>query len=121
MRLVRTIADDTATLIRKEAELARIELVDALNARLRAAIALVGAAVLGLFVLVFLGLAAEAALDGVMVDWAARLVVAGGAFLLIAMALLFARVKLRSPSMVPEETVRTVKEDMEWAKAQLKR
>lgn len=121
IRLVRDIADDTATLVKKEVELARQEMLEAINARLRAGAALAGAAVLGLLVLVFLGLAAEAGLDNVMADWAARLVVAGGALVIIGGAVLFARTKLKSPPIKPEETVRTVKEDVEWAKAQLKR
>jgi len=45
-----------------------------------------------------------------------------GAFLLLAVgAVLFAKLRMKSPPMAPEETKRTVKEDVEWAKTQLRR
>lgn len=121
MAVVRSIADDTATLVRKEIELARLELTEALSARLRAVAALLLGAVLGLVMLVFLGLAAEAALGGVMRGWAARLVVVGGFVVVAGIAFVAALGWLRRPSLMPEETKRTVKEDVEWLRAQLKR
>jgi hypothetical protein len=36
-------------------------------------------------------------------------------------AALFGLRRMKKPSLAPEETKRTVKEDVEWAKAQLKR
>jgi hypothetical protein len=46
----------------------------------------------------------------------------GGVFLLLAgAAFLFGKARMRSPSFSPEETKRTVKEDVVWAKQQLKR
>ena len=56
-----------------------------------------------------------------MAAWAAFLIVAG-VFLLLALgAVLFAKLRMKRPPMAPEETKRTVKEDVEWAKAQLRR
>lgn len=119
--LVKSIAADAATLVRKEVELAKQEVVEALAARAKAAAALAVAGVLGLIALVFLGSAAAAGLDNVMRPWASRLIVAA-AFLLIAGAAVFVGLrKLKKPSLAPEETKRTVKEDVQWAKAQLKR
>jgi hypothetical protein len=119
--LLRSIGTETATLIRKEVELGKQELLEAVMARLMAAGAGVAAGVMGLFVLAFLGLAAAAALDNVVRPWASRLIVAGGFLLIAAVAGLFAMRKLKKPRLAPNETVRTVKEDVEWAKAQLKR
>ena len=76
---------------------------------------------LALFVLVFLGIAAGLALATTMAAWAAFLIVAGAFLCLAGAAVLFAKVRLKTPPMAPEETKRTVKEDVEWAKAQLKR
>lgn len=121
IRIVRDIADDTATLVRQEVQLARQEVMDALAARLRAAAAFGVAGLMGVIVLVFLALAAEAGLQNVMTPWGARLVVAGGGLLLALMALGFAMMRVKRPPFKPEETVRTVKEDVAWAKAQLKR
>jgi hypothetical protein len=121
LELVRSISNDTVTLVRKEIELARQEILEAVTARLVAAGALGAAAVMGLFILAFLGLAAAAALDNVVRPWLSRLIVAGGFLLLAAGAAAFAVPRLKRPPIAPEETKRTVKEGMEWAKTQLKR
>jgi hypothetical protein len=48
--------------------------------------------------------------------------IVGGVFLLVAGgAAMFGLRRMKTPPMAPEETKRTVKEDVEWAKAQLKR
>jgi uncharacterized membrane protein YqjE len=121
VQLVRSIAADTSTLVRKEIELARQELTEAIKARVIGAAALGAAAVFGLLIVIFLGTAAAAALDLVFAKWLSRLIVAGGFLLLAGIAVMFGLRKLKKPSFAPEETKRTVKEDVEWAKAQLKR
>ena len=119
--LVRSIAGDTATLVRKEVELARREMIEAVVAKAKAAVAM-GAAAAAVFVgIVFGGAAAAAALDGVMSPWASRLVVAGGFFVLAGIAAMSGILRAKRPPLAPEMTVQTVKEDIEWAKAQLKR
>lgn len=82
--LLASIATDSATLIAKQVELARHELVESVTGKLKAAGAIAAAGVLGLLALVFLGSTAASALDLVLEPWASRLVVAG-AFLLITM------------------------------------
>src|SRR5207237_2115559 len=74
--LLRSIATDTSVLLRKEMELAKQEIVEAVTARMQAAAAMAAAGFLFIFMLVFLGLAAAVALDRVLPGWAARLVVA---------------------------------------------
>jgi putative superfamily III holin-X len=119
--LVRDIAGESQTLLRKEVELAKQEVMEAVMARVLAAAALAAAGLFGFFVLLFGALAAAAALDLVLPAWAAALIVAG-AFLLLALpAALLGMRRMKAPSLKPEETVRTVKEDVEWARAQLKR
>jgi hypothetical protein len=119
--LMRSIASDTAMLVRKEVELARREMLEALVARLKAAGAMAAAGGTVMIGLIFLALAAAHALDGVMASWAARLIVGGGFFLIAAMAAAFGLLRVKNPPLVPEKTVETVKEDVEWAKAQLNR
>jgi YihY family inner membrane protein len=121
VELLRTIGVDLSTLAKKEVELARQEVMEGLMARAKAAGALAAAAVLGLFVVGFVGLTAAEALDGVMRPWASRLVVAGCFLLLAGVAALFGARRAKRPSLAPQETKRTVKEDVEWAKRQLKR
>jgi uncharacterized membrane protein YqjE len=119
--LVRSIATDSSTLVRKEIELARLEIMEAVKARVVGAAALGAAAVFGLLLVIFLGAAAAAALDLVFARWLSRLIVAGGFLLMAAVAAMFGLRKMKKPPIAPEETKRTVKEDVEWAKAQLKR
>jgi nucleotide-binding universal stress UspA family protein len=121
VELVRGIASDSSTLMRKEVELAKQEILEAVTARMIAAGALAAAGLFAVFVLGFLGLAAGAALATVMSAWAAALIVAGGYALLAVPAVLFGIRKMKAPPMAPEQTKRTVKEDVEWARAQLKR
>jgi hypothetical protein len=119
--LVRSIATDTATLVRKEVELARQEIVEAIVARVKAAAAMAAAGVAALIGIVFLGAAAAHALESVMEPWAARLVVGGSFLLLAGLAAMIGLMRAKKPSIAPEMTVQTVKEDIQWAKAQLKR
>jgi hypothetical protein len=118
--LVRDIAAESQTLVRKEVELAKQEVLGAVMARVVAAAALGAAGIFGFFVLLFGALAAAAALDLVLPAWAAALVVAGAFLLLAGPAALLGIRRMKAP-LKPEETVRTVKEDVEWARAQLKR
>lgn len=119
--LVRSIATDTSTLVRKQVELAKQEIVEGIRAKATGAAALAVAGVFGLFVMGFLGLAAAYALDLVVDQWVARLIVAGVFLLLAAVAALFGLRSMKKRSIAPEETKRTVKEDVKWARAQLKR
>jgi len=121
IELVRAIAQDSSTLVRKELELARLEIKEAAMARAKGAAAFGAAAFMGMLAFIFLAITAAVALDIVLPKWLAWLI-EGGAFLVLAgMAAMFGLRKMKRPSMKPEETVRTVKEDVEWARAQLKR
>ena len=119
--LVRDIATQSQTLVRKEVELAKQEILEAVMAKVMAVGALAGAGLFGLFALLFAALAAAAALALVLPAWAAALIVAGGFLLLAVPAALIGIRRMKAPPLKPEETVRTVKEDVEWARAQLKR
>lgn len=119
--LLRAIAGDSAELVRREIELGREELVEAVTARLTAAASLATAGAFGLVALIFGGVAAVAALDLAWPLWLAALAVSA-AFGTVSLAgfAVGAR-RARRPPLVPEETARTIKEDFEWAKAQLRK
>ncbi len=119
-RLVGRVAGDVGTLVKKEAELARQEITEGISAKMKGAAAFAAAAALGLFVLGFLGAAGAAALALVMPTWAALLIVAGGFVLLAGGAALFGMAHMKRP-VAPEQAKRTIKEDVEWARAQLRR
>lgn len=120
-QLVRSIANDTTLLVKKEVELAKQELVEAIVARVKAAAAMLVAGLMAMFGVIFLGSAAAHALENVVDPWLARVVVGGGFFVLAGLAAAMGLLRAKKPPLKPEMTVETVKEDVEWAKAQLKR
>ncbi len=119
--LLRSIAADISTLVSKQIELAKQEIGEMVGARAKAVGVFGAAAVLGLFVIGFLGMAGAEALDLVLPRWAAMLIVAGVFGVLAAVAIVLARGWLRSSATKPELTQESLKEDVRWAKQQLKR
>lgn len=119
--LLRTIASDISLLVSKQIELAKQEIGEMVGARAKAAGVFGAAAVLGLFVIGFMGMAAAEALDLALPRWLAMLIVAGVFALLVGVAIVLARRWLRSGASKPELTQASLKEDVTWAKHQLKR
>jgi MFS family permease len=119
--LIRSIASDVSLLVTKQIELAKQEIGEMVATRAKAIGVFVAAAVLGLFVLGFLGMAGAEALDLALPRWAAMLIVAGMFGVLAAVAIVMARSWLRSSAAKPELTQESLKEDVRWAKQQLKR
>jgi membrane protein len=119
--LVRSIGTDTVTLVRKEIELAKQEVKEGLAARAKGAAAFAAAGVFGLFIVGFLGAAAAAGLAVVLPVWAALLIVAGVFFLLALVAALAGRSMMKGTSIGPTRAKENLKEDVKWARAQLRR
>jgi Putative Actinobacterial Holin-X, holin superfamily III len=115
--LVKQLADQTGTLVRQEVDLAKAELSQKGNQIGKGAGLLGGAGVVGL-----LGAGAIVAflimlLDGALPNWLSALIVG---VVLVAIAGVLAlqgrnRIRAAAPPL-PEQTVETVKEDVEWAK-----
>ncbi|OAI55633.1 hypothetical protein AYO48_03200 [Gaiella sp. SCGC AG-212-M14] len=115
--LLKQLANETTTLVRQELDLAKAEM------REKAGKAGAGAGMWGAAgVIALLGLGSLTAflilaLDGVMPNWLAALIV-DIAYTAIA-GVLYLRGKQRveeAGSPVPEQTVETLKEDVQWAK-----
>jgi uncharacterized small protein (DUF1192 family) len=110
------VAGDLSTLLRQEVELAKAELRAEASKAGKAGAMFGGAGVLGHLTVAFLALAAVYGLGNVMdLGWAALIV---GVLLAIGTATLaqLGRTRLRQVNPVPERTVQTVKEDVEWAR-----
>jgi membrane protein len=119
--LVKSIGSDASLLVRKEIELAKQEVKEGVTSKLVGGVLLAVAGVFGLFALGFLATAAARALGLVLPLWAGFLIV-GGAFLLAALLGALAGVrKLKQSPMGPVQTKETIKEDVEWARAALRR
>ena len=119
--LVRSIGTDTVTLVRKEIELARQEVKEGLAARAKGGAAFGAAAVMGLYIVGFLGAAAAAGLALVVPLWAALLIVAGVFILLAVIAALIGRSMMKGKPIGPSRAKENLKEDVKWARAQLRR
>jgi len=115
-QLVSEVMGDISTLIRKEVELAKAEIRQEASKAGKGAGMLGGAALAGYFTLLFLSLTLTWTLAlGLPLPWAALIVTVlwgiGAAVLGIS-----GRNKLRQVRPVPEQTVESVKEDVQWAK-----
>ena len=117
--LVKQLAQETSTLVRQELELAKVEATEK-GKKAGVAFALWGAAgVAGLFALGALTAFLIMVLDKAMPGWAAALIVTGVWLLVGAVLFLLGRKRVEEAKPVkPEQTIETIKEDVEWAKAQ---
>lgn len=104
-------------LVKKEVELAKLELQDVVRDKAMAAGLSVVAAVFGLFVLAFVGVTGAAALSLVLAEWLAWLIVTVIYTLVVLIALLIALRKLKRPAFV--RTKASIEETRDWAKGQV--
>jgi uncharacterized membrane protein YqjE len=114
--LLGRVTGDLSTLMRKEVELAKVEIKEEATKAGKASGMLVGAGAVGYLVLVFLALALMFALDLVMpIGWAAVItaVVLG---VVAAVLFVLGRKQFQQVNPKPEQTVETLKEDVQWAK-----
>ena len=117
--VVRSVVDGVTALIRKEIELAKIEVTEALAVRAKGAGLMAGAAVFALFALGFVAAAGSAALDLVLPAWAAHLIVAA-VFVLIGLVLfLVGRSAMRATPVAPEMTQATIRDDVRLVKERI--
>jgi uncharacterized membrane protein YqjE len=115
--LVKDLANETSTLVRKEIELAKAEMTERGKQAGKGAAMLGAGAVVALLALGALTAAIIAALDNAMPTWLAALIVTV-VYAAIAGALIATgrkQVREAAPP-VPEETIDSVKEDVQWAK-----
>ena len=108
-----------SNLVRDEVELAKVELKAEAKTAGKAGGMLAGAAVMAILAIVLLSFAIAWALAEVMPAGAAFAVV-GVAFLVIAGILgLIGKKKIEDINPKPEQTIETIKEDVQWAKKQI--
>jgi len=116
--LVSEVLNDLSTLMRKEIELAKAEVRQEATKAGKGVGMLSGAAVAGWFTLMFASMTLMWLLDlALPLPWSAFIVTLlwgiGAAVLAIS-----GRNKLRQVHPVPEQTVESLKEDVQWAKGQ---
>jgi Putative Actinobacterial Holin-X, holin superfamily III len=115
--LVKQLAGQTSTLVRQELDLAKAEMSQKATVAGKGAGLLGGAAVVGLLAAGALTACLILALSEVVPDWLAALIVAVVMGAVAAVLAMQGRNRIRAATPpVPEQTVETVKEDVEWAK-----
>lgn len=119
--IVKDVTANAQTILRKELELARIELQTGIQQQVKAIALFAVAGVVGLFVLGFAGVTAAVALQEVLQPWAAWLIVTGAFALVALLAVVMAKAMIGRASLSPEQTKRSIEENVAWAKTQLRR
>jgi hypothetical protein len=112
--------NDIRELFRQEVSLARVEIQQEVANAKSAAIKLGAAAFTGLFALLFLLTALARGLSDlfVMPVWAGFAIVGGLLAIAAGVLVAVARPNIKSVGPMPERTVRTMKENIEWVKRQ---
>lgn len=114
--LVSGMTADLSVLIHKEIDLAKLELKEQVQRSARAGGMLGGAGFAGYMALILLSFAAAWALAVAIPIWAGFLIM-GGLYAVGAAALLLrGRREMKAVHPVPEQTIDTLKEDVQWAK-----
>jgi hypothetical protein len=114
--LVSRMTGDLSTLFRKEVELAKIEIKEDAKQTAKAGSLFGAAGLAGYMALLLVSFAFAYLLDLIMPTWLAFLI--AGALYGVAAYLLYrtALERFKRLNPVPEETVQTIKEDVEWLK-----
>lgn len=119
--VLRSLAENSQALVKKELELAKLEVTEILTARAIALGAAIVGAIVSLFVLGFAGVTGAKALELVLPAWAAWLIVTGVYALVTVTALLVALRKATRPPNVPERTKADLEQTVAWLKGQVQR
>ena len=114
------IVSDLREIARGEVELAKAEMGEQVSALVRTAIWGGVAAVLGLLALTWVFVTMTLVLDTFTDAWAAAAVTLGVLAVLTIGAGLAAASRMKQVTIVPKRTVHSVREDVQWAKDQLK-
>ena len=119
---VADITEELRALAQAEAQLAQAEVQESIAALTRGAIFGAVAAVLGLIGLVFLFRTVMAGLDAAgLQEWAAALITTVIIFVIAGILGMLAMRKFKEFSVVPKRTMQSLKEDITWAREQIKR
>ena len=117
-QLFSELTSDLSTLMRKEVELAKVETKEEVARAGKAGGMLGGGAFAGWFALLFLSFAVAWLLDEWMHTALAFLIVGLVYAVVAAVLVMQGRSRMQSVNPVPQQTVETLKEDVQWAKAQ---
>ncbi len=117
-QVVSDLSGDLSTLMKQEVALAKVELKEEVGRAGKGAGLLGGAGFAGYFVLLFVSLALTFLLDNWLPIEAAALCTAGLWSVIAAVLAVMGRKELKEANPQLPKTQKTIKEDVQWAKAQ---
>jgi uncharacterized membrane protein YqjE len=117
--ILQDIIADIQEIVRSEFRLAKVEIQEETAKVTRSGVPLIVGLILGLYGLGFLLLAAVHALSLIVDAWLAALIVGFGVGVISLILISVGRNRLKGVK-VPEKTIGTVKENVQWAKHQIR-
>jgi hypothetical protein len=118
--VLQDIVRNIQEIVRSEVRLAKAEISEEARKAKPAGVFLAAGAVFGLCAIVFGLLAAVYGLALVMPNWAAALTVSVASGLVAALGIRAGLVQFTRIDPTPDKTIRSLKENLEWSKQQLK-
>jgi len=118
--VLQDIVANIQEIVRSEFRLAKVEIHEETTKAVRSSIPLVIGVLLSLYALGFILLAVVHALSMVVDAWLAALIVGAGVLAISMILVSVGRKRFKQVKVVPEKTVVTVKENVQWAKHQIR-
>ena len=118
-QLLNELTGDMSTLVRQELEIAKTETMQKVSGATRSVIMMVAGGLLAYAGLIALVIAAAIALGSLMPYWLSSLIVGLVVVAIGAVLIISGRSRLTNISLVPQNTVETLKQDARWAKEQI--
>jgi len=118
--VLQDIVANIQEIVRSEFRLAKVEIHEETTKAVRSSIPLVIGVLLSLYALGFILLAVVHALSMVVDAWLATLIVGAGVLVISVILVSVGRKRFKQVKVVPEKTVVTVKENVQWAKHQMR-
>jgi len=118
--ILQDIIADIQEIVRSEFRLAKVEIQEETTKVARSGVPLIVGLLLGLYALGFLLLAVVHALSLVVDAWLAALIVGFGVAVISLILISVGRNRLKGVKVVPEKTIGTMKENVQWAKHQIR-
>lgn len=119
-QILENIVEDVQDIIRSEVRLARAEIKEEALKAAKGGAAIGGAALMGYFALALLVVCFTALLATAMPLWVSAIIMCVVCGCVAGALYAMGRGRLKQVHPAPEKTIRTVKEDLEWARNQMR-